>query len=87
MSSKQRITTLANSRGRNACAKEGSIISQGIIRKKRERNRRKNEKLRTFSYDSNIEAVIMSHFLNRAVILDSSDKRKVRGTSGNVQQY
>ncbi|EGI58301.1 hypothetical protein G5I_13577 [Acromyrmex echinatior] len=76
-SSKQRITTLANSRRRNAFAKEGSIISQGIIsEKKRERERRKNEKLRTFSYDSNVEAVIMSHFLNRAVILDSSDKRK-----------
>ncbi|KYN33490.1 Pre-mRNA-splicing factor Syf2 [Trachymyrmex septentrionalis] len=41
---------------------------------KRERERRK-EKLRTFSYDSNVQAVIMSHFLNRAVILDSSDKR------------
>jgi len=40
--------------------------------------------LRTFSYDSNVEAVIMAYFLNRAVILDSSDKRKVTRASGSA---
>lgn len=61
--------------------REESIISHRIIlgKKKRERN-----ELRTFSYDSNIEAVIMAHFLNRAVILDSSDKRKVTRASGSA---
>lgn len=65
--------------------REGSMISREIIFKKKERRkRRENKKLRTFSYDSNVEAVIMAHFLNRAVILDSSDKRKVTRASGSA---
>lgn len=56
-----------------------------ILRKKKKKKERKgkNKKLRTFSFDSNVEAVIMAHFLNRAVILDSSDKRKVTRASGS----
>lgn len=53
-------------------------------RLKKKRRKRKSKKLRTFSYDSNVEAVIMAHFLNRVVILDSSDKRKVTRASGSA---
>lgn len=67
------------------CAPSGKHnLSRNNIRKKRKKEMKKEQEVENLQYDSNLEAVIMAHFLNRAVILDSSDKRKVTHASGNA---